>query len=98
MGTNIDRYFHHLSIARCSLVDLLHGIFEKIKSRLAAKVGKLRDMLHRALLMQTEFRKKKASYSRISLSVWHFKFLLWASFMDLQNMKESPNFVMAPAK
>ena len=58
MGTNIDRYFHHLSIARCSLVDLLHGIFEKIKSRLAAKVGKLRDMLHRALLMQTEFRKK----------------------------------------
>ena len=57
MGTNIDRYFHHLSIARCSLVDLLHGIFEKIKSRLAAKVGKLRDMLHRALLMQTEQRQ-----------------------------------------
>ena len=58
MGTNIDRYFHHLSIARCSRVNLLHCSFKQIKSRLAAKVGKLRDMLHRALLMQTEFRKK----------------------------------------
>ena len=123
MGTNIDRYFHHLSIGRCSLVSRSFPTYAARRDLIFSKMQCSRYILYICCIASSNRSsrtwqhklgsfetccighcsckqnfEKKASYSRISLSVWHFKFLLWASFMDLQNMKESPNFVMAPVK